>query len=399
MAEIQSNEGVEAVLMVDANNAFNSLNREATMRNIQALCPPLAKIVVNTYRDNTPLFINGETILSQEGTTQGGPLAMSIYAIATVPLIQKLPKTVKHIWYADDASAGGKLDNLRSWWNKIVEIGPTFGYHPSAHKSWLIVREEFLPLAEEVFSNSGINISNEGRSYLRAPLGTSSFSDTIINTKVNQWIEEINRLATIAQLQPQSAYSALTNGLMSKWKYLMRVIPDIHLKLQPIEDAIRQRLLPAITGRNNINNTERQLLALPDREGGLGIPLITELATEHYSASQSITALLVSYCTGRSTELPLSIQAAQEHLKQETKKHYHRNSRKQQNWHLRKEHPHGLPHFPSNPMGSPYISRLFVMPSACTMTGTLQGFQAIAHVELHFPPLMLFTATTELSLP
>ena len=98
--------------MVDTNNAFNSLNREAAMRNIQALCPPLAKIVVNTYRDNTPLFTNGETILSQEGATQGDPLAMSIYVIATVPLIQKLPKTVKHIWYADDASAGGELDNL-----------------------------------------------------------------------------------------------------------------------------------------------------------------------------------------------------------------------------------------------------------------------------------------------
>ena len=165
-----------------------------------------------------------------------------------------------------------------------------------------------MPLAEEVFSNSGINISSEGRGYLRAPLGTSSFSDTIINTKVNQWVEEIDRLAAIAQSQPQSAYSALTNGLMSKWKYLMRVISDIHLKVQPVEDAIRQRLLPAITSRSNISDTERQLLALPIREGGLGIPLITELATEQYSASKSITAPLVSYCTGQSTESPLSIQ-------------------------------------------------------------------------------------------
>ena len=322
MTEIQSDDQAEAVLLVDVSNAFNSLNREAAMRNVQALCPSLAKIVVNTYRDSTPLFIDGETILSQEGTTQGDPLAMSIYAIATVPLIRKLPNTVNHIWFADDASAGGKLGNLRSWWNKIREVGPLFGYHPNAHKSWLLVEEEFLPLAKEVFSDSEVNISVEGRSYLGAPLGTSSFSDTFIATKVNQWVKEIDRLTEFAQSQPQSAYCALTNGLLSKWKYLMRVIPDLHIKLQPVEDALRFRLLPAITGRRDISDTERQMFALPARDGGLGIPIIGKLAVEQYRASSSITTPLVSLCTGQSNESPLSIQATQEHLKRETKKQH-----------------------------------------------------------------------------
>ena len=100
--------------------------------------------MVNTYCNNAPLFINGEVIPSQEGTTQGDPLAMCIYAITTIPLIRKLPKCVNHFWYADDASAEGKLDNLRSWWNKIQEVGPLFGYFPNAQKSWLLVNEEFL---------------------------------------------------------------------------------------------------------------------------------------------------------------------------------------------------------------------------------------------------------------
>ena len=149
------------------------------------------------------LFIDGEMILSQEGTIQRDPLAMSVSAVATIPLIWKLPNTVNHIWYADNASAGGKLDNLRSWWNKINEIGPLFSYHPNAHKSWLIVREALLPMAREVFSNSEVDISMEGKTYLGAPLSTSSFLETFITTKVNQWVEEIDRLATIAQSQPQ----------------------------------------------------------------------------------------------------------------------------------------------------------------------------------------------------
>ena len=60
----------EGVILVDA---FNSLNRETALRNIQHLSPPLAKILINTYRDNIQLFIDGDTLLSQEGTTQGDP--------------------------------------------------------------------------------------------------------------------------------------------------------------------------------------------------------------------------------------------------------------------------------------------------------------------------------------
>ena len=37
----------EAVLLIDANNAFNSLNREAALHNIQILCPSFATILIN----------------------------------------------------------------------------------------------------------------------------------------------------------------------------------------------------------------------------------------------------------------------------------------------------------------------------------------------------------------
>ncbi len=80
----------EAILMIDATNAFNSLNREVTLRNIQVMCPPVAPFLVNTYRCDVPLYVDGETLLSKEDTTQGDPMAMPMYALATIPLIQIL---------------------------------------------------------------------------------------------------------------------------------------------------------------------------------------------------------------------------------------------------------------------------------------------------------------------
>lgn len=40
----------ETVLIVDSSNAFNSLNREAALRNAHLLCPAFAPILTNTYR-------------------------------------------------------------------------------------------------------------------------------------------------------------------------------------------------------------------------------------------------------------------------------------------------------------------------------------------------------------
>ena len=48
------------------------------------------------------------TLLSLEGTTQGDPLAMPMYALATIPLIKKLKGYSKQMRYADDVAAIGK---------------------------------------------------------------------------------------------------------------------------------------------------------------------------------------------------------------------------------------------------------------------------------------------------
>ena len=56
---------VEGFLLIDATNAFKTLNREVMLHNIQILCPALAKSVVNMDRIPAQLFVGGETILSK----------------------------------------------------------------------------------------------------------------------------------------------------------------------------------------------------------------------------------------------------------------------------------------------------------------------------------------------
>ena len=125
----------EGIIMVDASNAFNSLNRAVTLCNIPRLCPVLSPIIINTYRCQAELFVMGRDIHSKEGTTQGDPLAMAFYAIAILQLIKSLMSTAfSQVWFADDVSAAGQVQCLCSWWDLLVEKGPAYGYFPNAVK-------------------------------------------------------------------------------------------------------------------------------------------------------------------------------------------------------------------------------------------------------------------------
>ena len=90
MHEVFKDDCVEGVILVDAASAFDCLNRQTALVNIKNLCPALSKVFINTYRQHILLFIEGESILSEEGTTQGDPLAMAMYAVAITPLIYRL---------------------------------------------------------------------------------------------------------------------------------------------------------------------------------------------------------------------------------------------------------------------------------------------------------------------
>ena len=66
MSSIFQEENTEAMIFVDASNAFNNLNRQATLLNVTAICPFLAPVLINTYRSPSCLFVGGQCLLSKE---------------------------------------------------------------------------------------------------------------------------------------------------------------------------------------------------------------------------------------------------------------------------------------------------------------------------------------------
>ena len=86
---------------MDAENAFNKLNRLAALHNMQYICPPFATVLINTYRIPARLIlVGGGEIESAEGTTQGCTLAMGFYGLGTSPIILILKKSVEDVPYS-----------------------------------------------------------------------------------------------------------------------------------------------------------------------------------------------------------------------------------------------------------------------------------------------------------
>ena len=59
----------EAMLLIDAKNTFNSLNRSLALQNIELICPSIVTALRNSYDSPSNLYVNGKLLLSQEGTT------------------------------------------------------------------------------------------------------------------------------------------------------------------------------------------------------------------------------------------------------------------------------------------------------------------------------------------
>ena len=78
----------DGILLVNADNAFNHLNWAVALCNIQYTCHLLTTMIVNFYHTPAcPLVTGGMELSSEEGTTQGCSLAMAMYVVCTMPLI------------------------------------------------------------------------------------------------------------------------------------------------------------------------------------------------------------------------------------------------------------------------------------------------------------------------
>ena len=153
----------------------------------------------------------------------------------------------------------------------------------------LLVKPAFYQEAGDAFTGTGITIIHDGTTYLGSAIGNKNFTDQFIKDKIAAWTDEVLHLAAIATTEPHAAYAVLTHGLSSKWTYTLRTLNVVVESLEPLMQALNEKLLPAITGRFTWTDAQLKWMQLPIRLGGLGFPDVAESAKLEYRASIAVT--------------------------------------------------------------------------------------------------------------
>jgi len=293
----------EAILLIDASNAFNSLARHSALLNIQELCPPFSVPLINIYQSPVELFVDGESIFSTKGTIQGDPMDTPMYTLGVMPLTHKLnTHSITQIWYADDACTCGSLQDLRQWWDNLLSLGPDYGYYINTSKCFLLLKNNSVPGSTcTCFQGISVNVCSDGHRYLGSAIGTDDFVRSFVLNQVKTWHYELVLLTDIARSQPHAAFSSYIHRFESKWTFLCRTTPSVLHLFKALNAFINASFLPTLTDQTPTNDILRQLLSLPVREGGLGIGEPSMVAKQHYSNSVKVTTLLVSILTCQSS--------------------------------------------------------------------------------------------------
>ena len=149
------------------------------------------------------------------------------------------------------------------------------------------MKPEHIETANGLFHDSGVKITTEGERHMGAVVGSNDFKEQYVKSKIEKWVADVEELTKIANDEPQAAYSSFTKAISHRWTYVQRTIPNIDHLFTPLEDAIKDKLIPAIIGRQ-ISDVERKIVALPVRMGGMGIRDPTK-SSDEFTALTKIT--------------------------------------------------------------------------------------------------------------
>ena len=119
---------------------------------------------------------------------------------------------------------------------------------------------------------------------------------------MDQWIKDVKNLAKIAEDEPQLAYAVYTKAISMRWGFIQRTIPDTKRYFIPLEEEIKEVLIPAIIGRK-VTDLERKMVSLPVRMGGLGIQNPVHTADTEFRNSSIVTQNLMRLIRNQEEDL------------------------------------------------------------------------------------------------
>ena len=272
----------EAIVKVDFQNAFNSVRRDKILTAVKRYIPDLLPFVHSAYSSPSILLWDSFQISSSEGIQQGDPIGPLLFCITIHELVSSL-KSDLNVFYLDDGTIGGTLEDITADLRFIEEQGKDLGLQLNVEKSELIAKDQSS--ASNVLSIfPGLQyVPPAQASLLGSPLGEEAM---VISLET-----QIHQLKVIGErlhhLHSHDAITILRHSFaVPKLLHVLRTSPAFLSPLLLSWDNLLISIVSRITNINFLPGDPSWLQAsLPVRSGGLGIRSASHLAPSAFLAS------------------------------------------------------------------------------------------------------------------
>jgi hypothetical protein len=284
----------KVLLKLDFKNAFNSVERDCILKEVQCHTPLLYPYLYQCYRNPSTLFFGNHLISSSVGAQQGDPCGPMIFSLAIQPIILSLDSQM-NIWYLDDGTLADYPEVVLSDFKKVINLSQEIGLELNFNKceSFCCSGDTDLKVIKE-FQNlaPGIKICDrESLSLLGSPIFDQGFKNTVEKTIIT--VENLLNKAEL--LNRHVAYTLIKNCLfIPKFNFLLRTTP--FWKFSNYVNSIDSSLKYCLERILNLRLTDLQWRqsTLPIRFGGLGIRRISDICLPAFLSSINGVKKLVS---------------------------------------------------------------------------------------------------------
>eukprot|EP00971_Amphidinium_carterae_P334777 6470239-Amphidinium_carterae.1 len=299
-------------LMVDLQNAFNSVDRVAFQRKIRQCAPELTPFIDSMYAQPTNILAGNSVLKSSRGCQQGDPLGPALFALAIQDIVEEtilavisaFPQELDiSAFYLDDGVFCGSAKAIAMAAELLHEKFATVGLHMNPNKCQVIPRGRSSPQMRETFRKYHW-LADGNFELLGAPIGTDQYCGEKARDKV---LAAEPLLQAISQLpQKQTALHLLRYcGTYSLVTYVMRTTPHEYIQhvLTDFDSEVRAALGEVMGAEVPMHAWMQAQLSMA--KGGLGLRSPVLHAPGAYLASTFQAASLASSIyAGFSTDTP-----------------------------------------------------------------------------------------------